>query len=81
MLIGIDGGGTKIEGVAMEPDGREVLRLRRDTPRHDYAGCLTSPLCSQPWGQFSLANFTHLSMTNGRDSSQGDVLCRPVASE
>lgn len=41
MLIGIDWGGTKIEGVAMEPDGREVLRLRRDTPRHDYAGCLT----------------------------------------
>lgn len=42
MLIGIDWGGTKIEGVAMEPDGREVLRLRRDTPRHDYAGCLTT---------------------------------------
>jgi fructokinase len=40
MLIGIDWGGTKIEGVAMEPDGRELLRLREDTPRHDYAGCL-----------------------------------------
>lgn len=40
MLIGIDWGGTKIEGVAMEPDGRELLRLRRDTPRHDYPGCL-----------------------------------------
>ena len=40
MLIGIDWGGTKIEGVAMEPDGRELLRLRQDTPRHDYKGCL-----------------------------------------
>lgn len=40
MLIGIDWGGTKIEGIAMEPDGRELLRLREDTPRHDYLGCL-----------------------------------------
>ncbi len=40
MLIGIDWGGTKIEGVAMHPDGREILRLRQDTPRHDYKGCL-----------------------------------------
>lgn len=40
MLIGIDWGGTKIEAVAMERDGRELARLRRDTPRHDYAGCI-----------------------------------------
>ena len=40
MLIGIDWGGTKIEGVAMEPDGTELLRLRRPTPRHDYPGCI-----------------------------------------
>lgn len=40
MLIGIDWGGTKIEGVAMQPDGRELLRLRADTPRHDYDGCI-----------------------------------------
>lgn len=40
MLIGIDWGGTKIEGVAMLPDGRELLRLREDTPRHDYHGCI-----------------------------------------
>ena len=40
MLIGIDWGGTKIEGVAMEADGRELLRLREDTPRHDYFGCI-----------------------------------------
>jgi fructokinase len=41
MLIGIDWGGTKIEGVAMLPDGTELLRLREPTPRHDYVGCLT----------------------------------------
>jgi fructokinase len=41
MLIGIDWGGTKIEGIAMEADGRELLRLREDTPRHDYFGCIT----------------------------------------
>ena len=33
MLIGIDWGGTKIEGVAMERDGRELLRLREAMPR------------------------------------------------
>jgi fructokinase len=42
MLIGIDWGGTKIEGVAMEADGRELLRLRTVPPRHDYKGCLTA---------------------------------------
>ncbi|HTI00065.1 MAG TPA: ROK family protein [Acidisoma sp.] len=41
MLIGIDWGGTKIEGIAMTPDGAEIARLRADTPRHDYDGCLT----------------------------------------
>lgn len=40
MLIGVDWGGTKIEIVAMESDGAELLRIRRDTPRGDYEGCL-----------------------------------------
>jgi fructokinase len=40
MLLGIDWGGTKIEGVAMLADGRELLRLRQPTPRHDYFGCI-----------------------------------------
>lgn len=40
MLIGVDWGGTKIEIVALEPDGRELLRIRRDTPHGDYQGCL-----------------------------------------
>lgn len=38
MLIGIDFGGTKVEGLMMHPDGTEVLRYRRSTPREDYAG-------------------------------------------
>src|ERR1700685_854684 len=40
MLIGVDWGGTKIEGVALEADGRELIRLREDTPRHDYPACI-----------------------------------------
>jgi len=40
LLIGVDWGGTKIEGVAMERDGRELLRLREATPRHDYDACI-----------------------------------------
>ncbi len=32
MRIGIDLGGTKIEGLALGPDGRELLRLRVATP-------------------------------------------------
>lgn len=40
MLVGIDWGGTKIEGIAMAEDGRELLRLREPTPRHDYFGCM-----------------------------------------
>lgn len=35
MRIGIDLGGTKIEGIALD-GSREVARLRVDTPRGDY---------------------------------------------
>jgi fructokinase len=35
LRIGIDLGGTKIEGIALE-GGREVVRLRTSTPRDDY---------------------------------------------
>lgn len=38
MLIGIDFGGTKVEGVMMHPDGTELLRYRQPTPRGDYQG-------------------------------------------
>jgi fructokinase len=40
MFIGIDWGGTKIEGIALTTEGKELVRLREDTPRHDYHGCI-----------------------------------------
>jgi fructokinase len=36
MRTGIDLGGTKIEAVALGPDGAERARRRVSTPRHDY---------------------------------------------
>jgi fructokinase len=41
MYIGIDWGGTKIEAIGLDEAGRELHRLRRDTPRGDYPACLT----------------------------------------
>ena len=45
MRIGIDLGGTKIEGVALEGDGREVHRLRIDTPAGNY-GATVDAVCA-----------------------------------
>jgi fructokinase len=39
MRIGIDLGGTKIEGIGLADDGRQLVRRRIPTPR-DYAGCI-----------------------------------------
>lgn len=39
--IGIDLGGTKIEALALDAAGGEVLRKRVPTPRGDYAGTLS----------------------------------------
>jgi len=36
MRIGIDVGGTKIEGIGLDTDGRPIARLRTPTPRGDY---------------------------------------------
>jgi len=36
MRIGVDLGGTKIEAIALDDDGRELARRRVATPRHDY---------------------------------------------
>ena len=41
MLMGVDWGGTKIEVVAMTEDGVERFRERVDTPRGDYARCMS----------------------------------------
>jgi predicted NBD/HSP70 family sugar kinase len=40
MFIGIDWGGTKIEGIALTQKGQEIIRLREETPHHDYHGCI-----------------------------------------
>jgi fructokinase len=40
--IGVDLGGTKIEGIALGPDGRERFRRRVDTPRGDYNGTVSA---------------------------------------
>ena len=42
MRIGIDLGGTKIEGIALADDGRELARRRLPTPRHDYAATIAA---------------------------------------
>ncbi len=38
MRIGVDLGGTKTEGLALDEDGRELVRRRVSTPREDYPG-------------------------------------------
>ncbi len=42
MRIGIDLGGSKIEGIALDDSGRAVFRHRIATPRHDYAATVTA---------------------------------------
>ena len=38
MRLGLDFGGTKIEGIVLGPDGHERARARVPTPRFDYDG-------------------------------------------
>jgi fructokinase len=40
MRLGLDYGGTKIEGIVLAPDGTERARARVPTPRFDYDGGL-----------------------------------------
>ena len=40
MRLGIDWGGTKLEIIALDDDGRELMRRRTGTPQHDYEGCI-----------------------------------------
>jgi fructokinase len=40
--IGIDLGGTKIEAVALDPEGRQLARMRVPTPQGDYEGILAA---------------------------------------
>ncbi|MGH8900342.1 MAG: fructokinase [Egibacteraceae bacterium] len=49
MRIGIDLGGTKIEGIALAGDGRELARRRVPTPRDDYSGCIRAVVELVEW--------------------------------
>jgi fructokinase len=40
--IGVDLGGTKIEVIALDGEGRELMRRRVPTPKADYAGTLAA---------------------------------------
>jgi fructokinase len=42
MRIGIDLGGTKVEGIALDEEGREQGRVRVATPRGDYEGTIAA---------------------------------------
>lgn len=42
MRIGIDLGGTKMEGIALDDTGMELFRHRIPTPQHDYVATLTA---------------------------------------
>ena len=42
LRIGIDLGGTKIEGIALDVQGNELFRQRVATPQHDYAATVTA---------------------------------------
>lgn len=42
MLIGVDWGGTKIEGMALSPQGEILARHRIATPKGDYDGCIAA---------------------------------------
>ncbi|HWY61064.1 MAG TPA: ROK family protein [Rhizomicrobium sp.] len=42
MRIGVDLGGTKIEGIALDSQGAEIFRERVPTPRHDYAATIVA---------------------------------------
>ena len=42
MRIGVDVGGTKIEAIALDPEGHELQRVRVATPKGDYDGTVST---------------------------------------
>ena len=42
LRIGLDLGGSKIEGIAMDSSATELARYRIATPRDDYAGTIAA---------------------------------------
>ena len=54
MRIGVDLGGTKIEAIALDDDGTELMRRRIDSPRNDYRATLDAILGMVTWIESSL---------------------------
>ena len=77
MRIGIDLGGTKIEGILLNSHGDELERLRVQTPRHDYAETLNA-VCQlvqkieKPFG--NLTTNISGSMLSELDVQEGEIL-------
>ena len=65
MRIGIDMGGTKIEGIALAENGEELFRKRIDTPRNDYNGTVKaiSNIVDRALNDYVL-DFIHLQYNN-----------------
>jgi fructokinase len=59
--IGIDLGGTKVEGIAIDHSGTELARKRIPTPKHDYEGTV----------QAMVSLVRHLEKETGRTGTVG----------
>ena len=83
MRIGVDLGGTKIEAVALAPDGRETLRKRVLTPRGDYAatlGAVTSLVAEMGTGNIGVGIPGTLSRLTGlvKNANSTWLIGRPL---
>ena len=57
--IGIDVGGTKIEGVVLDKDGNECIRLKYTTPRGSYSATVQRIVDLYKDLAFSVGNEAH----------------------
>ena len=73
MFIGVDWGGTKIEIVALDEAGNELLRERRPTPRGDYQGCLATvrALVDEAEGQLGTGALVGIGIPGSLDPTTG----------
>ena len=60
MRIGIDLGGTKIEGVLLDASGSVVTRQRIGTPKNDYDGTIAAVIASFNTWSAKAATSRHL---------------------
>ena len=75
LRLGIDLGGTKIEIIALAPDGRELLRQRCPTPSGDYAATLAAiaQLVSQCEQQLGQHGSLGIAIPGTRSADQGRI--------